>query len=75
MRSSLLFHSMMKSAECLTKHTPYKSANCFDEEDAFFYDVDRSGCKRKHKSSTTFHLFLERVWIRMESIRIIDYYP
>ena len=35
--------------------------HCFDEEDAFFYDVDRHGRKRKYKSSTIFHLFLERV--------------
>ena len=33
--------------------------HCYDEKDAFFYDVDRNGNKRKYKSSTIFHLFLE----------------
>ena len=35
--------------------------HCFDEEDCFFYDVDRNGKKRKILSSTVFHLFLEGV--------------
>lgn len=34
---------------------------CFDENDCFFYDVDKNGNFRKIKSSTIFHLFLERV--------------
>ncbi len=34
---------------------------CYDEKDAFFYDVDKGGNKRKYKSSTIFHLFMERV--------------
>jgi len=34
---------------------------CYDEKDAFFYDVDRNGNKRRYKSSTIFHLFLEKV--------------
>lgn len=34
---------------------------CFDEEDAFFYDVDKNGRKRKYLSSTILHLFLEKV--------------
>ncbi len=34
---------------------------CYDEEDDFFYDVDRNGEKRKFLSSTIFHLFLEKV--------------
>lgn len=34
---------------------------CYDEEDAFFYDVDKNGNKRKFKSSTILHLFLEKV--------------
>lgn len=34
---------------------------CYDEEDNFFYDVDRNSEKRKYKSSTIFHLFLEKV--------------
>lgn len=34
---------------------------CFDKDDTFFYDVDRYGNKRKCKSSTIFHLFLEGV--------------
>ena len=35
--------------------------HCYDEEDAFFYDVDRNGKKRRYRSSTIFHLFLEKV--------------
>ena len=34
---------------------------CYDEKDAFFYDVDKNGNKRKFLSSTIFHLFLEKV--------------
>ena len=34
---------------------------CYDEQDAFFYDVDKHGNKRKYLSSTIFHLFLEKV--------------
>ncbi len=34
---------------------------CYDEDDAFFYDVDKHGNKRKYLSSTVFHLFLEKV--------------
>lgn len=36
-------------------------AHCYDEGDAFFYDADRHGVLRKYKSSTIFHLFMERV--------------
>ena len=36
-------------------------ALCFDREDAFFYDVDRNGAKRKMRSCTLFHLFMEGV--------------
>jgi len=36
-------------------------AHCYDEADAFFYDVDKCGNQRMYKSSTIFHLFLERV--------------
>ena len=34
---------------------------CYDDKDAFFYDVDKHGRKRKYLSSTVFHLFLEHV--------------
>lgn len=34
---------------------------CWDEADAFFYDVDRNGQKRRCLSSTVLHLFLEKV--------------
>lgn len=34
---------------------------CYDEKDAFFYDVDKNDNKRKYLSSTIFHLFLEKV--------------
>ncbi len=35
--------------------------HCWNEEDGFFYDADRNGNHRKYKSSTIFHLFLEKV--------------
>jgi hypothetical protein len=34
---------------------------CFNKEDCFFYDVDKSGKQRKYLSSTVFHLFMEGV--------------
>ena len=34
---------------------------CYDEKDAFFYDVDKHDNKRRYLSSTIFHLFLEKV--------------
>ena len=36
-------------------------AYLWNEEDAFFYDVDVNGIQRKYRSCTIFHLFLERV--------------
>ncbi|MBR2973744.1 MAG: hypothetical protein IKC41_05990 [Clostridia bacterium] len=45
---------------------------CYDEEDLFFYDVDRNGNKRKYKSSTIFHLFLEKVLDKKEDAELID---
>ena len=35
--------------------------HCFCDKDAFFYDADRNGNLRKYRSSTIFHLFMERV--------------
>lgn len=46
--------------------------HCFDENDCFFYDVDRNGCKRKIKSSTIFHLFLEGVLDKDADKAVID---
>ncbi len=45
---------------------------CWNEEDGFFYDVDRSGNQRKYKSSTIFHLFLEKVLDPCEDKAVID---
>lgn len=45
---------------------------CYDKEDTFFYDVDRNNNKRKYKSSTILHLFLEKVLDREEDKEIID---
>lgn len=45
---------------------------CYDEEDAFFYDVDKNNCKRKYLSSTIFHLFMERVLDKEKDSHIID---
>ena len=44
---------------------------CLNKEDYFFYDVDING-KRKYKSSTIFHLFLERVLDKKENKELID---
>lgn len=45
---------------------------CYDTEDAFFYDVDKNGNKRKYLSSTIFHLFLEKVLDREANKDIIE---
>lgn len=45
---------------------------CYDEKDAFFYDVDKKGNKRRYKSSTIFHLFLEKVLDKDEDMEIIE---
>ena len=44
---------------------------CYDPDDAFFYDVDRAGNKRKFLSSTILHLFLEKVLDPAEDAEII----
>ena len=46
--------------------------HCFDEKDAFFYDVDRNGNKRRYKSSTIFHLFMEGVLDKETDKKLID---
>ena len=45
---------------------------CFDEEDCFFYDVDKNGIKRKHLSSTIFHLFMEGVLDKKDDAELIS---
>lgn len=45
---------------------------CYDETDAFFYDVDKHGNKRKYLSSTILHLFMEKVLNLQEDKAIID---
>ena len=45
---------------------------CYDEDDDFFYDVDKNGQKRRFLSSTIFHLFLEGVLDREEDAELID---
>ena len=45
---------------------------CYDHDDAFFYDVDRAGNKRKFLSSTILHLFIEKVLDPAEDAEIID---
>ena len=45
---------------------------CYDERDAFFYDIDRNGNKRKFRSSTIFHLFMEGVLDRNQDTDLID---
>ncbi len=46
-------------------------ALCYDAEDAFFYDVDRNGNKRKYRSCAILHLFLEGVLDKKEDADII----
>ena len=66
--------SLAKMAECLGKTDEADAllsyaaevkkqifSLCWNEEDGFFYDVDKNGNQRKYRSSTIFHLFLERV--------------
>ena len=45
---------------------------CFDEEDCFFYDVDKYNNKRKYLSCTLFHLFSEEVLNREEDGELIE---
>lgn len=45
---------------------------CWNEEDGFFYDVDKNGVQRKYLSSTIFHLFLEKVLDKETDNDIID---
>jgi len=45
---------------------------CYDENDAFFYDVDKYGNKRRYRSSTIFHLFLEKVLDKREDKALIE---
>ena len=47
-------------------------ARCYDENDGFFYDEDKNGEKRRFRSSTIFHLFLERVLDPEEDREKID---
>ena len=45
---------------------------CFDEQDAFFYDVDKWGNKRKIRSCTVFHLFMEHLLDKEQDARLIE---
>ena len=45
---------------------------CYDENDIFFYDVDKYGNKRKYLSSTIFHLFLEGVLDKDKDKKLIE---
>lgn len=44
----------------------------YNEEDCFFYDVDKNGNQRKYLSSTILHLFLERVLDKDEDKDVIE---
>ena len=44
----------------------------YEPDDAFFYDVDRNGQRRKYKCSTIFHLFLEGVLDPAEDAALIQ---
>lgn len=43
-----------------------------DEEDAFFYDIDKNGNKRKIKSCTVFHPFMEKLLDPEKDASLID---
>lgn len=45
---------------------------CYNEEDCFFYDVDKNGNQRKYLSSTIFHLFMEGVLDPREDSSLIE---
>lgn len=45
---------------------------CYDKEDAFFYDVDKNGKKRKYLSCTVFHLFMEGVLDKIDDAQVIE---
>lgn len=45
--------------------------HCYNEEDAFFYDVDRNGNQRKYLSISIHHLFLEYVLDPAEDAELI----
>ena len=45
---------------------------CYNEDDAFFYDVDRNGKQRKYLSISILHLFMEGVLDRNEDANVID---
>ena len=45
---------------------------CFNEEDCYFYDVDKNGNQRKYLSCTIFHLFMEGVLDPQEDAELIS---
>ncbi len=45
---------------------------CFDKDDCFFYDIKKNGEPVKVKSSTLFHLFLEKVLDKEEDAKLIE---
>lgn len=45
--------------------------HCYNEEDGFFYDVDRNGNHRKYLSISIHHLFLEHVLDKDEDAEVI----
>ncbi|MBR5528020.1 MAG: hypothetical protein IKV97_03380, partial [Clostridia bacterium] len=45
---------------------------CLDKDDMFFYDVDKNNKKRKYRSCTIFHLFMEGVLDAESDRDIID---
>ncbi len=45
---------------------------CYDREESFFYDTDKSFNKRKVKSSSILHLFLEKVLDKEKDKEVID---
>lgn len=47
-------------------------ALCYNEEDCFFYDVDKNGKQRKYVSSTIFHLFMEGVLDKEKDAELIE---
>ena len=47
---------------------------CWDEEDEFFYDVDKHGCKRRVRNISITNVFTERVMDKAMADRVFDRY-
>jgi len=73
MAKELALNDEAESYKCMAAELKKKLfEQCYDRDDAFFYDVDKNGKLRKYLSSTVFHLFMEGVLDPEEDKEIID---